>query len=111
MWRHVFIPTLFTVPGQQPLGVKQAWKAKSVYSSGIPFLDDMDTPVAHIFDPYLIHWRSKFDYVLLLNADFGKAELDGTKLIASHGFAKLYRIVHQNAEVLPGTGRPRHFTM
>ncbi len=111
MWRHVFIPTLFTVPGQQPLGVKAAWKAKSVPSSGIPFLDDMDTPVAHSFDPYLVNWRSKFDYVLLLNADFGKPVLDGTKLIASHGFAKLYKVDHQTALVLPGTGRPRHFTM
>lgn len=92
MWQHVFIPTLFTVPGQQPLGVKPPWKAKSVYSSGIPFSDDMSTKTSQKFDPYLHNWNRKFDYVLLLDADFGAPKLPGAHVVAGRGFAKLYQV-------------------
>jgi hypothetical protein len=94
MWRQVFIPTLFTVPGQQPLMVKPAYLAKSVYSSGIPFTTDMNMPSRHLFDPYLNHWHQTFDYVLLLNADLGQTPLPGTRVIADDGFARLYQVVH-----------------
>jgi hypothetical protein len=94
MWRHVFIPTMFTVPGQQPLGVKPKWKSRAVYSSSIPFLEDMDVDTVQKFDPYLVDWHSKFDYVLILDADYAWSVLNGTSLIADRGFARLYQVDH-----------------
>jgi hypothetical protein len=93
MWRQVFIPTLFTVPGQQPMAVKPPYLAKSVYSSGIPFADDMNMPIPQRLDPYLEHWHRDFDYVLLLNADLGHTPLPGTRVVANDGFARLYQVV------------------
>lgn len=94
MWRHVFIPTLFTVPGQQPLAVKPPYRTKSVFSSGIPFISDMNVPISRQLDPYLNHWRQNYDYVLLLNADVGHTPLPGTRVVANDGFARLYQVVH-----------------
>ncbi len=93
MWRQVFIPSLFTVPGQQPLAVKPAYQAKSVYSSGIPFISDIKMPMTRQLDPYLDHWRQNYDYVLLLNADVGHTPLPGTRVVANDGFARLYKVV------------------
>lgn len=92
MWRQVFIPSLFTVPGQQPLAVKPAYQDKAVYSTGIPFIGDMNTASRRQLDPYLDHWQQKYDYVLLLNADLGHTPLPGTRIIANQGFARLYKV-------------------
>jgi hypothetical protein len=92
MWRQVFIPSLFTVPGQQPLAVKPAYRDKAVYSTGIPFIGDMNTASRRQFDPYLDHWQKKYDYVLLLNADLGRTPLPGTRIVADSGFARLYQV-------------------
>lgn len=89
-WRRAFVPTLFTVPGQHPLGVKPPWRAKSVFASGIPFADDIEESVSR--DPYLINWQDKFDFVLLLDADLGRTAIPGTEMIANEGFARLYRV-------------------
>jgi hypothetical protein len=93
MWRQVFIPSLFTVPGQQPLAVKPAYAAKSVFSSGIPFISDIKMPMTRQLDPYLDHWRQNYDYVLLLNADVGHTPLPGTRVVANDGFARLYKVM------------------
>lgn len=93
IWNHVFIPTLFTVPGQHALGVKPPWNRKSVYSSHVPYLDEVGKPSKS--DPYLDHWRRDFDYVLVLDADLGQRfGQKGVRLIADTGFARLYRILH-----------------
>jgi hypothetical protein len=93
MWRRAFVPTLFTVPGQQPLAVKPPYAVKSVYSSGIPFISGINTPIARRLDPYLVHWRQNYDYVLLLNADVGHVPLPGTRIVANEGFARLYKVM------------------
>jgi hypothetical protein len=93
MWRQVFIPTLFTVPGQQPLAVTPPYRDKAVFSSGIPFIEDIETPTTQSYDPYLVGWRWRFDYVLLLNADLGRPPLPGTEIVADNGFARLYRVL------------------
>jgi hypothetical protein len=92
MWRKAFIPSLFTVPGQQPLAVKPAYRDRAVYSTGIPFIGDMNTRSRRQFDPYLENWPQKFDYVLLLNADLGSTPLPEARVIADHGFARLYKV-------------------
>ena len=93
IWNHVFIPTLFTVPGQHALGVKPPWTQKSVYSSHVPFLDEVGKPSAS--DPYLDHWRRDFDYVLVLDADLGQRfGQKWVRLVKDSGFARLYRIEH-----------------
>lgn len=92
MWRKVFIPTLFTVPGQQPLAVKPPYNANSVYSSGVPFLEDINLRATQESEGYLVNWQKKFDYVLLLNADLGHTQLAGTHVVADEGFARLYRV-------------------
>jgi hypothetical protein len=94
MWRKVFVPTLFTVPGQQPMAVKPPYVSKSVFSSGIPFIPGLDNPIALRLDPYLHHWQRDFDYVLLLNADVGHATVPGARVVADEGFARLYKVVH-----------------
>lgn len=93
MWRRVFIPTLFTVPGQQPLAVKPPYRTKSVFSSGVPFSADINMPISRRLDPYLDHWHQNYDYVLLLNADAGHTRLPGTRVVANDGFARLYQVV------------------
>jgi len=93
MWRHVFVPTMFTVPGQQPLGVKPDWRSRAVYASGVPFVEDIGLPSVQKSEPYVIDWRDKFDYVLVLDADYARSNLNGTRLVADHGFARLFQVV------------------
>jgi hypothetical protein len=102
VWRHVFIPTLFAVPGQHPLGVRQPWARKAVYSSGIPYADEIGMANARLRDPYLAGWRNRFDYVLVLDADLRHTPLPGVQLVSDTGFARVYRVVHErNLAQLP----------
>ena len=99
--RHAFVPTLFTAPGKQPLRVLPPWNDVSV-------LEGMAAPVRflHRFTPdlrpiyqfgFMAHWRERFDYVLVINAqepdDDDEATLPELELLADRGFARLYRII------------------
>ncbi len=103
--RHAFVPTLFTAPGKQPLRVLPPWAEISV-------LEGMPAPVhyLHAFVPspqisymigYMAHWRERFDYMLVLNADVpdedDEASVPGLELLADHGFARLYRILRDGS--------------
>lgn len=88
-----FIPTLFNVPGQQPVIVRPPWRAKSVYASAIPLVSELGTNARR--DPYVLHWRRDFDYLLVINADLGRIPpwvARGTAPVSGPGFARLYRI-------------------
>jgi len=88
-----FIPTLFTVPGQQPLSVMPAWRSRSVYISSIPFVSRLGTDDPK--DPYVRNWNRDFDYLLVLNADMGALPAYVSRdvtLVSDRGFARLYRI-------------------
>lgn len=102
--RHAFVPTLFTAPGKQPLRVLPPWAEISV-------LEGMPAPVRylHAFAPspqasymmgYMAHWRGRFDYMLVLDADMPDADdaalVPGLELLADRGFARLYRILHDS---------------
>ena len=99
--RHAFIPTLFTVPGQQPLRVLPPWSEIAVTSSRVPDAHVLDGPLttdALKADPYLADWRRRFDYVLVIGGDL---EDEGgpfvpppqLQLVAGDGYARLFRIV------------------
>ena len=97
--RQIFIPTLFTVPGQHALRVLEPWREISSGVSPIPYsyhLSAQDEITLHT-DPYLRHWRSRFDYVLIFNADLVthpafSAIPEGLTLEKDAGYAKLYRV-------------------
>ena len=105
--RQAFVPTLFSMPGIQPIRVRPPYDAWAV-PSGSPApvhllregveglrvanwqLDRFPRDYA-----YLEHWRS-FDYVLVVNADrpdaIGGDLPPELELVADEGFARLYRI-------------------
>lgn len=99
--RHAFIPTLFAAPGKQPLRVLPPWTDVSV-------MEGMAAPTRYLraFEPtlhaayqigFMAHWRERFDYVLVINAqepdDDDEASLPELELLADRGFARIYRIV------------------
>lgn len=99
--RHAFIPTLFTVPGQQPLRVLPPWNSLAVSSSLVPDVHVLDrTPTAGELDkdPYIAHWRDRFDYIIQIGAD--EQDKSGRfnpppdlKLVADERYARLYQVV------------------
>lgn len=98
--KQVFIPTLFSIPGQHTLKILPPWDEIAVGSSSVPSTYEFLWPSSFILqtDPYLRHWRSRFDYVLVFNADIKPpVQLsrlpDGLKLEKDAGYAKLYRVV------------------
>lgn len=99
--RAAFVPTLFTAAGKQPLRVRAPWHSISV-PEGVPvpagFLRSFasDPWLAYLVG-YVDHWRTRFDYVLLLSADLpdahgGMPQTPELELLADEGFARLYRI-------------------
>lgn len=91
---RVFIPILFTVPGQQPLRVLGKWKVRSTYVSSIPVPADLNAPQPT--DAYLRHWRRDFAYILLINADLATRHplvTTGLRQVADTHFAKVYHIL------------------
>jgi hypothetical protein len=94
--RKAFIPWLFSAPGKQPLRVLHPWKEIAI-DEGVPPVVDALTWQNHKPSSPLHHWRERFDYVVLINADIqhnGIAieQVDGLTLLADRGFARLYRI-------------------
>ncbi len=98
---HAFVPTLFSARGKQPLAVLPAWSEKSVpegnlFSTGVLSCPGLMAE-ATSFTPYLVDWRSKFDFILVVNADVvdqnvGDVMPAGTSLVEDAGFARLYAI-------------------
>jgi hypothetical protein len=91
--RHAYVPTLFAEAGKQPLRVLAPFDADNEPSGGLLATPDDLRAGRSGAAAYLPHWRSDFDYVLLLNADSGPApDIPGAGLVRDAGFAKLYRI-------------------
>lgn len=99
--RHAFVPTLFAARGKQPLRVLPPWDdiaqqdAEIVSASLLP--DPDPDLLARSSADYMQHWRTRFDYLLLLNADLpdsmgGLRELPELELVEDADFARLYRI-------------------
>lgn len=93
MHGRYFIPTLFAVPGQQPLRVLDPWKRKSVATTSIPYPAALGT--VDRYEPYVQHWRQDFDYLLLINADLPTdhpLRASGLRQVANEGFVQTFRI-------------------
>lgn len=98
--KQVFIPTLFSIPGQHALKVLPPWNEISVGSSNVPSMYEFLWPdkINLRMDPYLLHWRSRFDYVLVLNTDLQAHDKtsrvpEGLQLEKNAGYATLYRVI------------------
>jgi hypothetical protein len=94
--RKAFIPWLFSAPGKQPLKVIAPWNEISADEGQPPSAGVLFTTTAGL----LKNWRSRFDYVLLLNADMDSngPNIDlvpELSLVTDQGFARLYRILRR----------------
>jgi hypothetical protein len=99
-WRRAFVPTLFTAGGKQPLRVLAPWNSMSV-PEGVPVPISLlrsfePSPWNQYFYGFTTDWRSRFCYVLVVNADLphtsDEAVLSELQLVADESFARLYRI-------------------
>ncbi|WP_245586587.1 hypothetical protein [Pleomorphomonas oryzae] len=96
-----FLPTLFTAIGKQPLVVKGDFRDISVAEGNLISVGALSCEslksVYLPFAPYLANWRQRFDYVLVVNADYPD-EYVGAKVpadlikVSGTGFAALYLI-------------------
>ncbi|MBB3389025.1 hypothetical protein FHT82_001748 [Rhizobium sp. BK275] len=106
---HAFVPTLFSAQGKQPLAVRPSWSDRSVpegnlFSTGVLSCPGLMAEAAS-FTPYLVDWRSKFDFILVVNADavdqnVGDVMPAGIRLLKDAGFARLYGIDRNATPIL-----------
>jgi hypothetical protein len=98
--RHAFWPLLFSSEDKQPLEVLPPYKEISVSNGSLPLyqglaLDDIPARDLKNF-PYVANWRSRFDYVLVLNAgmagDLRNFLPDRLEWLDQTGIAALFRI-------------------
>ena len=97
--KHAFVPTLFTQLGVHPVHVKPAWRVLSNPEGGnLPPVGALtDESLIGSGTAYVRGWRTTFDYVLILNADFPDASGSGRlpaelRLVSDNGFAKLFSV-------------------
>jgi len=94
------VPTVFTAKGKQPLTVLPPWSDIAVPEGNLLSVGLLDCPdeigTVSSFAPYLVNWRQRFDFILLVNADvedrFDGTIPSGVRLAAETPFAKLYAI-------------------
>ncbi len=99
-WRGAFVPTLFAAPGMQPLRVRAPWSVMAASQGELLTLALLDAPRPTLRERFLFgyadHWRTRFDHLLLINADLPPSPGDAIpaelELLADAGFARLYRI-------------------
>lgn len=100
-WQHAFVPILFASRGKQPLRVLPPWDEiagpDNTTAVSVHRLADAEHAVLPENTEYVRAWRTRFDYVLVLNAD--QPDDEGPmnmppelELIADEGYAQLYRI-------------------
>jgi len=97
--RQAFVPNLFSARGKQPLVVLPPASEIAVPEgeiASVHALSDPDYPLPRS-QAYGRHWRNRFDYALVLNADMpdlrGPVTLpEGVEVVADEGFAQLLRL-------------------
>jgi len=97
--RGGFTPMLFTQRGVHPLHVAPAFRDIAYAEGGyLPSVNALSNPkVMARYPPYVRAWRTRFDYVLVMNADFpdrnGEVRLPPELTpVRDTGFAQLYRV-------------------
>jgi hypothetical protein len=102
-WRHAaFVPTLFAARGKQPILVRPLWAPWAMPDgSSLPSIHALSDPAiladALGFAPYMREWRTRYDFVLVLNADVPDKNgaflpPPGLERLSDTGFAQVYRI-------------------
>jgi hypothetical protein len=98
--RHAFWPNIFAEESQQPIAIREPYRELEAIRS--PPLNYTDLTMSHVPEeelahfPYLVDWKEKFDYVLVLNAE-GAPDLDHflpnqLQLVGRQGIAALFKI-------------------
>lgn len=98
-WRHAFTPMLFAQPGEKPIQLRPDFARIANPTGGVM----LSVHALHNFrlldrrTQYIRHWRTNFDYLLVLNADrpdrYGPfTPPPGLTLVIDTGFAQLWRI-------------------
>lgn len=91
--RRAFVPMLFSAAGKQPIRVLPPSNEIAVPDGPQPRVQQLLSGRPHPQFPYLRDWRSRFDHVLLLNAQGnGPGMPPGLTLLRDAGFAQLWRI-------------------
>ena len=109
-WRQAFVPILFASRGKQPLRVLPPWDEiagpDNTTAVSVHRLADEIHATLPENTEYVREWRTRNDYVLVLNAD--QPDDEGPmamppelRLMADEGFARLYQI-DSPARVTPG---------
>ncbi|HWX46431.1 MAG TPA: hypothetical protein VNZ61_00065 [Roseomonas sp.] len=110
-WRRAFVPILFASRGKQPLRVLPPWDEiagpDNTTAVSVHRLADADHAPLPENTEYVRTWRTRFDYVLVLNADQPDDEGPTTMpaelvLVADEGFAQLYQIHDPAKAAEPG---------
>jgi hypothetical protein len=98
--RHAFWPNIFAEEGKQPIVIQAPYsELLAVDSPPVNYLDlsaAQLTPLEASRFPYIAGWNTKFDYVLVLNAE-GSPDLEHflpgqLQLIDRQGIAALFRV-------------------
>ena len=98
--RRAFWPLLFAHPFKQPLRVLEPYAELSDPAGRLPYLGGLQADSFSKFElklyPYLADWRSRFDYVLVLNAgvagDLHEYWPDRLLFLGQNDFSALFRI-------------------
>ena len=98
--RHAFWPNLFSSDDKQPIEVLPPFKEISDPNGSLPLYRGLaldDIPAADLKNfPYVANWRSRFDYVLVLNAgvagDLRNFLPDRLEFLDQTSIAALFRI-------------------
>ncbi len=104
--QHAFVPTLFAIPGEQPVRILPPWNDLPVEPSDIHAIESARSPQRLQAEPWLDGWDKKFDYVLLLGMNH-EDEMGpfvpppGLRLAADEGYARLYQVERQPPRALP----------
>ncbi len=101
--RHAFWPLLFSSDSKQPLAVLPPFDQLAVANGALPRYQGLaldNIPAADLKNfPYVANWRSRFDYVLVLNAGLaGNLRHflpDRLEFLDQTNFAALFRIKKQ----------------
>jgi hypothetical protein len=95
--RQCFWPGLFADPSQQPVVVRPPYAEISDPSSSLAEWPDLFSDPPHAAersaDPYLAHWRTRFDYVLLIGPIAQRLPA-GLTLMRAGGDVSLFRVDH-----------------
>lgn len=99
--RQAFWPLMYIVSGQQPIRLLPPYDRLNPKLNAPPpyrvLEDDGRRTEWEDYAPYLAHWRTDFDYVLVLNADGAGGDLDGflpevLTPLRRTGMAALFRV-------------------